>query len=55
MDFTSTISLANGGYESGQASQQRFTQCGGRGSTSDRYGNHDANLFNHDIKDEHNR
>ncbi|XP_022856605.1 uncharacterized protein LOC111377706 [Olea europaea var. sylvestris] len=45
------MSPTNGGYI-GQASQQRSIQHGDRGSTRDGYGNHEANISNHEVGNE---
>ncbi|KAL2488669.1 Uncharacterized protein Fot_41961 [Forsythia ovata] len=45
--------MTRGGYKSGQASQEKSTQGGGKRSTRNDYGYSEANILNDELEDEH--
>ncbi|KAL2514672.1 Uncharacterized protein Fot_28643 [Forsythia ovata] len=45
--------VTRGGYKSGQASQEKSTQGGGKRSTRNDYGYSEANILNDELEDEH--
>ncbi|KAL2538629.1 Uncharacterized protein Fot_20020 [Forsythia ovata] len=51
--FASRMPVTRGGYKSGQASQEKSTQDGGKRSTRNDYGYSEANILNDELEYEH--